>query len=286
MDCDDGRTAGEEPVRRLGAEGGSEPSRASAPQRRRSPVGAAQASLIARRRRLGHLMLLPMHGLGAALMRLAGGYRIAELQRSRDEFARIAATPGPILICANHLTFIDSVIILRALGSPLWYRRNSSRLSWNLPAQDVFGRHWLYRSIGGLSKCLFIDRRGDARHKHAMIRTCSDLIAGGEVVTIFPEGRRSRSGRFEPERLTSGIAHIVAANPHCRVLCLHVRSDRQASYSDFPPRGSVFHVSMQLVEVPAEMPGRTGRRELVARVGETIAALETCFFAGAGRRPG
>src|SRR5207245_534912 len=63
----------------------------------------------------------------AAVLWLALGYRVEGMERLRREFRRIRRqTRGPLLICANHLTMIDSAIVACALGSPGWYLLNFS----------------------------------------------------------------------------------------------------------------------------------------------------------------
>src|SRR5207244_3404935 len=119
-----------------------------------------------------------------------------------------------------------------------------------------------FRIVAFLSKCVFIHRDGTKEHKMSILDNCARLVRGGEVVTVFPEGRRSRTGRFEAERLTYGVGKIVASAPGARVLCVYLRSDRQETFSNYPPKGSRFRVSMELIEPKTSLPGSKGYQEI------------------------
>ena len=52
-------------------------------------------------------------------LRFVLGYRIDTLRSFRREYHRACLKQdGPLMICANHLTMIDSLVIAWALGSP------------------------------------------------------------------------------------------------------------------------------------------------------------------------
>ncbi len=240
-----------------------------------------QAARIGRKRLLCRLLHWPTYAGCWLLLRLFGGYRIADLANIRHRFREVSDRPGPLLICANHLTYIDSMLMIWAFGSVRWYWTHYSRLSWNLPAEDVFGRKRLFRAVAAISKCIFVNREGSLRHKDDILRLCRDLLAAGEIVTIFPEGGRSRTGRFEVEKLTSGAGKIVAGLGDCRVLCVYLRSDRQERYANYPPRGSEFHVDMAIMEFDAEATANLSYREITAAIGERISQLEQHYFAKA-----
>ena len=71
------------------------------------------------------------------------GYRIEGQRAVRRAYRRIwRERTGPILICANHLTLIDSFLIGWALGSPALYLRHFAALPWNVPERRNFaGSH-------------------------------------------------------------------------------------------------------------------------------------------------
>ncbi len=218
-----------------------------------------------------------LSALAWCALRLVGKYRIQNLADIRRRYAEIAAVPGPLLICSNHLTFIDSILILWALGSPSWHWRHFTRSSWNVPAADVFGRSRFWRAIFAMTKCVMIDRTGSLRHRDDVLRVCSHLLLMGETVTIFPEGRRSRSGHFDLERLKPGLGKVVAATGPCRVLCIYLRGDRQPAFSDFPPRGSTFKLGMDIIDLDQEVSDLP-YRAITRIVGQRIAHLEESYL--------
>jgi 1-acyl-sn-glycerol-3-phosphate acyltransferase len=226
------------------------------------------------------LAFLPLYYGCTWLMRFKAGYVVADLPEIRRRFRELSAGDEPFVICANHLTIIDSAVLLWAFGSGPWYLRNFSKFSWNLPAGDFFKRRLFYRFMGAISKCLYIHRDGSKEHKDSVVRLTTQLVRAGEVVTIFPEGQRSRTGRFEPEKLAYGVGKMVSElGGYCRVLCVYLRSDRQETYSNYPAKGSRFHLEMQLVHARTAKAGREGYKEVVDLIGRTIKDMEDRYFA-------
>jgi 1-acyl-sn-glycerol-3-phosphate acyltransferase len=88
------------------------------------------------------VLLLPVCGSIAGLFRFMQGYRIENMAEIRREFKKIWAekerTGKPLVICANHLTFIDSALMIWALASNFWYLFNYRAFMWNVPAGDFF----------------------------------------------------------------------------------------------------------------------------------------------------
>ena len=74
-----------------------------------------------------------------AYMRFVAGYRIRDLARLRQEFQSLREeAKGPLLLCANHLTLIDSFLIMWALCSPLRLLQDVNSFAWNTPDRANF----------------------------------------------------------------------------------------------------------------------------------------------------
>jgi 1-acyl-sn-glycerol-3-phosphate acyltransferase len=255
-------------------------------------AGAAHASAWRLRlrawtqRRVGHWLVVPFQLLVILLMRKIGRYSVPDAARLRRRYRELCGAPGPLIICANHLTFLDSALIIWAFGSCFWYLANPKRLSWNLPAGDFFRKKRLYRLVAFVSKCIFIHRDGSKAHKNAVLDVCRDLLASGETITIFPEGKRSRSGRFDAVNLTYGTAKMATLlGPDCRILCVYVRGNKQDEFSSYPPKGSRIFVDMELLPMPSaanRQSGGTPYHDLTSQIGQTLKAMEDRYFAGTG----
>ncbi len=121
----------------------------------------------------------------ATLMAALGGWRASGRHN-------MPATGG-VLLVANHLSFLDPILLGIPLRRPLNYVARSTLFV------PVLG--FLLRSLGTFP----IQREGMGAS--AMKETLRRLRNGG-IVTLFPEGTRSRDGKLAP--LKSGIAVLVS----------------------------------------------------------------------------
>jgi len=232
---------------------------------------------------LCRVLLLPFGGLLVFVMKYVRGYRIENIGEIRKQFKQIWSEKEredfPLIICANHLTFIDSALIIWALASNFWYLFNYKAFTWNVPAGDFFKKKLHYHAILYLTKCIFIDRKGSPAHKNAVLNLCRYLLAKGNVVLIFPEGQRSRDGRFDVERLRFGTGKIIASLGNARVLCVHIRSPKQSTFSNYPPKASHFQVRMKLITPSIEAPSKKlASIVAVKEIGSVISEMEDDFL--------
>lgn len=230
-------------------------------------------------------LLLPFGGLLILLMKYFRGYKIENMREIRQQFRQIweekQRNHSPLIICANHLTFIDSALIIWALASNFWYLFNYKAFTWNLPAGDFFKQKLHYHLTLYLTKCIFLDRKGTPAHKNAVLNLCRYLLEKGNIVLIFPEGQRSRTGVFENERLRFGVGKIITSLENAQVLCLYLRGDKQESFSNYPPKNSHFKLKMKLITptVSGEISKKSASIEVIKEIGATIKEMENEFFA-------
>lgn len=233
---------------------------------------------------LGYVFGMPYSFALGFIFRFVMNYRIPNMRQIRSQFREIIKSKEPIVICCNHLTFIDSGIIIWALASNFWYLFHYNYFSWNLPAGDFFGKKFHYRLIANIVKGIFIYRDGPKEHHDDVLNAVKNLVKSGEIVTIFPEGKRSRVGYFDPEKMTYGVAKILKDVPDCRVLCMYVRSNKQKQFSNYPPRNSVFHVSMKVIKPTTSLEGREGSAHLMRQVAQEIKSQENEYFISENKR--
>jgi hypothetical protein len=207
------------------------------------------------------------------------GWRILDGAAARREFRRLrSSSDAPLLLCANHLTMVDSFLIALALGSPWWYVAHFGSLPWNTPERTNFAQTFAMRAATYVMKCIPVERGGDRREIGRTLERVAFVLSRGEVALIFPEGGRSRSGRVDAEASTYGVGRIVKALPGCRVLCVYLRGETQTGYSDAPARGERFRVRFSSLEPKTEHAGLRGSLEITRQILARLAALETEWF--------
>jgi 1-acyl-sn-glycerol-3-phosphate acyltransferase len=214
-----------------------------------------------------------------SLMALAFRWRVegaAELRRSYREVRE--KSHAPLLICANHLTMLDSFVIGWALGGSWWYLSHFSSLPWNTPERVHFASTWWKRLLTYLLKCVPITRGSDRKEVALVLEKVEYLLKMGEVVMVFPEGARSRTGRVELESAAYGVGRIVSSVPGCRVLCVYVRGDGQDGMTDAPRTGEVFRGRTALLEPKSDQKGLRGSLDISRQIVTKLVDLERSHF--------
>ena len=98
--------------------------------------------------RLGIVFVAPFYFLIARLL----FYRVRNLREIRRQCAEaFSAHDGPWIICANHLTMIDSFILSYAAFSFGSHFTQFKRLPWNLPERRNFQSNIFLAEIGRAS---------------------------------------------------------------------------------------------------------------------------------------
>ncbi len=208
-------------------------------------------------------------------MRFGFRWTVAEVGPIRREYRRIRGeSDAPLVVCANHLTMLDSAVVAWALGSPGWYLRNFASLPWNVPEWRNFGSSRIRRVLVYLMRCIPITRGSNRGEVAGVLERVRSVLLMGDVVLIFPEGGRARSGRVEVENAAHGVGRIVGSVPGCRVLCLYVRGASQNSMSDVPARGETFRVMTSLLEPRSSKRGVRASLDISRQIVEELATLE------------
>ncbi len=116
---------------------------------------------------------------------------------------------GPVLVCANHVSLVDGLIVALASPAPLVFGVDTdfSRRS------RVASRGMAALAALGFGRVVPIDARSPFG-----LRALRKALDRGEAVMLFPEGRISDTGR--PLQDQPGVAWLVA---RCSVPVLRVR---------------------------------------------------------------
>lgn len=241
------------------------------------PAGARRRLALQREfSRLLSPLAVPLIGFA---LRWVFGYRVEDLRNLRREYRRICLErDGPVMICANHLTMIDSVVIAWALGSPWWYLRHFRTLPWNIPERSIFAATPYMRFLVYALKCLPVERGGNRAEVTEVLAQMTHAISNCEVALIFPEAGRSRTGRVDPDTAASGVGRIYRSIPDCRVVCVYLRGDHQDDYSVMPVRGECFRGSVSVAEIKTNYRGLRASRDIARQIAQRLAEMEQEYF--------
>jgi 1-acyl-sn-glycerol-3-phosphate acyltransferase len=243
------------------------------------------ARSLERQSRLGWLAFPALSSAAIFYLRVVRGNRVKNLRAVRRQFREIARSGRPIVICANHLTMIDSFFIHWALCSPLGYWLHFRWFAWNVPAVENFQRGALLKLMSYVGKTVPIDRAGSPAHHKEVLGKLAHLVQKGELVTIFPEAGRSRTGRIEPKQVAYGVGQILRDVPDALVICVYQRGEQQVTWGFQPVRGDEIHVELETLETKTESSGRRASRDLSRQIIDKLKAMEDRYFASRATLP-
>lgn len=228
--------------------------------------------------RLTSPLWIPLSVVG---LRWIFGWRIEGVSETRREYRRLRReSDAPILVCANHLTKIDSALIGWALGGAFFYLRDFGALPWNLPAREHFAFSWWARVAVYLLKCIPIQRGGSREDIARVLTKLSWLLSRRDVGLVFPEGGRSRTGRVDVETAAYGVGRIVRGLPGCRVVCVYLRGNSQESWSDLPRRGDTFYAAVRSFEPKSDRSGLRASVDVANQIMRKLSEMERSYFDG------
>jgi len=215
------------------------------------------------------------------LMRRKYRWCITDHCRIRRQFRDdIREATGPVMVCANHLTMVDSMLILWTLAPPWWYLLHFNFVPWNVPERKNFAHKFLPRAGAYLAKCVPVVRGGDRAQVSLVLKKLRHLLANRHSVLIFPEGGRSRTGRVSSINPALGTGRLIKGLPGARVLCIYLRGDHQEQYSDFPVDEERFYCATSWLEPRTEHQGLRGSVEISEQIMSRIQEMEEDYFDG------
>ncbi len=135
------------------------------------------------------------HGTAYELVRVLTAPARRVLVRLSVERGDQLPDEGPTLVVANHLSFIDSVLLMFALPRPVAFVGKAEYT-------DNPITKWLFCGAGMIPV-----RRQNPGDVSRVFDEVADVLEQGEVVGIFPEGTRSRDGLLHRGHV--GAAHLA-----------------------------------------------------------------------------
>jgi len=106
---------------------------------------------------------------------------------------------GPLLLAANHRSFLDPFVIGTLVRRPVYY----------MAKRELFERRWIAWLLSSLG-AFPVDR--GASDEDAM-RTAREILMRGDCVVIFPEGTRTRPGPLGSPRRGVGRLALETGAP-------------------------------------------------------------------------
>jgi 1-acyl-sn-glycerol-3-phosphate acyltransferase len=122
-------------------------------------------------------------------------------------------TSGPVIIAANHRSFLDPFVIATLARRPMYYvsKKELFRKRWQA---------WFLNSLGA-----FPVDRGNADTQ--TIETAKEILARGDIVLIFPEGTRIRPGALGKAHKGVGRLALETGAPVVPVAVIGTESIRK-----------------------------------------------------------
>lgn len=120
---------------------------------------------------------------------------------------------GPVILAANHRSFLDPFVIGTMARRPMYY----------VAKKELFRRRWVAWLLGALG-AFPVDRgASDAE----MIKTAEAILARGDILLMFPEGTRIRPGSLGKPRRGVGRLALESGAPVVPVAVLGTEAVRR-----------------------------------------------------------
>jgi monolysocardiolipin acyltransferase len=138
-----------------------------------------------------------------------------ELERIIHDEARRERNQGLITVM-NHVTTIDDPAAVAIFLSPADMTIHArERARWTMCATDRCFRNPFVSKVLSWGKVIPVER-GKGIHQPGMDRAV-ELLEDGDWINVFPEGRRSRTGKLQIP-LRAGVGRLVADAKVCPVV--------------------------------------------------------------------
>jgi 1-acyl-sn-glycerol-3-phosphate acyltransferase len=108
---------------------------------------------------------------------------------------------GPVILAANHRSFMDSVFLSLVVNRPVSFLAKAEYFDRRVTA-------WIFRSTGQIPL-----RRGSPAGARRALDAAGGVLTCGGVVGVYPEGTRSRDGRLHRGHLAPARLALASGVP-------------------------------------------------------------------------
>lgn len=229
---------------------------------------------------VGRCLLLLIGPLVRGIVKYRFGMTVAEQESIQKEYrSLIESADGPLILCPNHLTMADSIIHAVFLNSIRGYFFNYSSLPWSVPEHTKFYHKWNWRLVCYVGKCIPVLRNGPPEESKRTLAKMRYVLNRGDILSIFPEGRRSRSGRIDTEDFSYATGQLLKFDDNPSVICLYARGKKHGGFSDFPHADEEFYFKMQKIRLHSEFKGMKRARDYSTQIIQCLSKMEGEYFA-------
>jgi 1-acyl-sn-glycerol-3-phosphate acyltransferase len=175
---------------------------------------------------------------------------------------------GPVILAANHLSFLDSIVIPLLAPRPISF----------LAKAEYFRRGRISRPLFTALAAVPVERGGH-RAAQESLQTALGVLTAGGAFGIHPEGSRSRDGRLYRGR--TGVAWLALASGAPVVPVAVLGTDRVQPVGRMLPRPGRIEVRFGPPMVFDEERGGRARRRVTDEIMAAIQELSGQAPAGA-----
>jgi len=214
------------------------------------------------------------------VLRLIARYRIRDKTLFRDKINHLMAEAGdrPTIICSNHLTLIDSMVITWAICPVVPSLVNFKRVPWHMPEFANFAKNFALKLMCYLGKSIYVKRGGGSKERRKSMDQIHWLLDHGHTFCMFPEGGRSRSGRVQTDSATYSVGELIQQHPNAKILTMYIRGDAQKTWGKWPEFGSWIEADIRELKIGEIEAGRKGARDVSVRIIEELIKLESEYL--------
>lgn len=178
---------------------------------------------------------------------------------------------GSVILAANHSSHLDGPAVVAAVNRGM-------NCVYSLAAKDYF----FDKSVKGkfcqhILNMIPVQRRGKSLDA---LKTCKSIVKQNQMILLFPEGTRSKTGSLQPFKLGMGFL-AMQLNVSVIPVCIEGSFQALPKGSFFPRRHNIRVAFGKPISVEAyrgrshELSSRKVCREIVDEIRETIESLST-----------
>ncbi len=135
------------------------------------------------------------------LLRFLSWVLVSSIYRVRTQHTERIPARGPALIVANHVSFVDALVLMAMSPRPIRFVMDVS--IFRIPVIS-----WLFRHVKAIP---IASAKQDAQLMERAFERVSEALREGHLVCIFPEGRITDTGELYPFR--PGVTRILERDP-------------------------------------------------------------------------